>query len=129
MLPFFKGWQRKAGCVTLVMACLITYLVHEHLSRPFATANRFVACIRAGRFDEAKSMIDSADRGKIPEGYWHQFRDREPVFLASPTPLAFSHGLMAIVVGPPSDGPGMDVRYEVVGQRIRVVEITGQLAE
>lgn len=130
MREFFKGWRRKAGCVTLVIGCLFTaYLVHSHLNRPFATANRFVDCIRAGRIDEAKAMIEPTDREKIPEGYWDQFRNRKPVFLASPTPLVFSHGLMAIVVGPPSDGPGMDIRYEVAGRRIRVVEITGELPE
>lgn len=34
MVSFFHGWRRKAGCVTLVMACVVTTLWVRSQARP-----------------------------------------------------------------------------------------------
>ncbi|MCX7406816.1 MAG: hypothetical protein NTZ32_01915 [Planctomycetales bacterium] len=131
MNKFLKGWRRKAAWVVVVTACIFIAYPHVlgYFNLPFATSNRFVDCIRNGRFEEAKAMIDRIDQPTIPDRYWQQFREREPVFLAAPTLLVFTHRLMVIKVFPDGDGPAMDIRFEVSGSRIRVVEITGQLPE
>lgn len=77
--------------------------LNSYTSRPFKTQYQFIEHLRNERFDEAKALIEPADRSRIPEHYWEQFRGHPPESLISPTGLTFINGRMAMVIYYPND--------------------------
>lgn len=108
--------------MALILVAINAYL---DANNPFETQSRFIRHLRANRLEEAKAMFSPEDREKIPAEYWQQFREHPPESLISPTPLTLVNGRMSMKVALP---PGCqattpDIRYEVAGKQIRVVEI------
>lgn len=92
--------------------------------RVFKTQHRFVHHPRNERFGDAQTMINPADRDKIPSVYWEQFRGRPAESLIAPTPLVFVGGPLAMRVTLPNyETTNPDIRFRVVGNQVHVVEV------
>lgn len=77
MHEFFRGWRRKVGCATLVMACVFAGL----WIRTYAFADQ-VWCVIRGRIIMVGSVrggayFASAMEGGMPPLGWQVFSERE----------------------------------------------------
>ena len=86
MLNFFKPWRRKAGCVTLVMACVLmvgwvrSFFLNDELQRASETST-FVAFsvdgrlafgrIQRGRTQITRLPLCSCDNESCPFAFFH----------------------------------------------------------
>lgn len=125
-----RAWRIVAVVAVLtVPLLLVTWnYVSWHTNRPFETAHTFIHHLRNEQFDHAKAMIVAEDLGQIPVEYWEQFRGRPPESGIAPTFFTLVNGRMSMIVFFSSgEAAKLDIRYEVIGDRIRVKEITWPL--
>jgi hypothetical protein len=103
-------------------------LASRHMSRPFETQAQFTRHLRNEEFAAAKAMIATADRSRIPEAYWEQFRGHPPECLISPTGITYLNGKMAMILMCTDKSghnlPMISINYLVDGNIIRVQEIS-----
>lgn len=127
-----RDWRKLTSRVALALLVIIAALIflEWYVSRPFQTQHVFTEHLRNERFDKAIATIDPADRDRIPDAYWEQFRGNPPVSLIVPTLGTFVNGRMSMTHSLRDKRGGMrgsGIRYEVYGNRICVREVLDHL--
>ena len=80
MREFFNGWRRKAGCVTLVMACGLmgmwvrSCIVIDNVRIPFGNQRLEFATFRGGLYLELLPMPTFRNSVVPPPGFLNHFR-------------------------------------------------------